>query len=62
MSDKIKLVAIGHDEDDVRTAAVEAALELIRAKALGGATNLNAEFDLLGKFADQIEAALGKQK
>ena len=46
-----------------RKLAVEAALEVIRSAALGGALSagLYYEFDNLAKYADQIQAALERQ-
>lgn len=53
----------GHSEVDQRAYAVAAALEVIAVKAgQSGAhpTLLEKEFERLGKYADQIQAALKK--
>lgn len=64
MSDLISLQvpgSPGSTKQSVRTRAVQAALEVMRAQCLGGGTNgsgLEDRFKKLGVFADAIEAAL----
>jgi hypothetical protein len=64
MSEKITLYsASDSDASRHRRVAVEVALEIIKAAALGGAVNtpsLAHEFDSLSTYADSIQAALEK--